>query len=268
MSMGLAQPSPAKPKFKALAFYTGKNDQAHISFVKEANRWFTKTAIERGFAYLATNDWDNLNAKFLADYQVVLFLDTRPEKRAQREAFQKYMETGGGWMGFHFAAFALTPSQFPQNWDWYHNEFLGAGAYAGNTWKPTSAMLKVEDGTHPATKGLPETFKAAPNEWYKWTADLRTNRNLKILVSIDPASFPLGTGPKPHEIWRAGYYPVVWTNARYRMLYVNMGHNDIDYENKTNRELSFTFDSEGYQQMILNAIEWLGTGKPTSSSNK
>jgi uncharacterized protein len=30
-----------KPKpFKAIAFYTAKNDQAHISFVHEANRWF------------------------------------------------------------------------------------------------------------------------------------------------------------------------------------------------------------------------------------
>jgi len=28
------------------------------------------------------------------------------------------------------------------------------------------------------------------------------------------ASFPLGTGPKPYEIWHSGYYPVVWTNKR------------------------------------------------------
>ena len=28
------------PKFKVLAFYTGKEDRAHISFVQEANRWF------------------------------------------------------------------------------------------------------------------------------------------------------------------------------------------------------------------------------------
>ena len=193
---------------------------------------------------------------------MVLFLDTRPDAPAQREAFQKYIENGGGWMGFHFAAFALTPSQFPQNWDWYHDDFLGAGSYAGNTWRPTSAILKVEDWRHPVMKELPETFKASPNEWYKWTSDLRTNRNIKILASIDPASFPLGTGPKQHEIWHSGYYPVVWTNQKYRMIYFNMGHNDLDYENKTNRELSYTFDNEKQNKLILNALEWLGTGKP------
>ena len=138
-----AQTNP--PTFKVVAFYTGKSDKAHISFVREANRWFPKMAAEHGFAYDSTANWENLNPKFLAGYQVVIFLDTRPDAPAQREAFQKYMEKGGGWMGFHFAAFALTPSQFPQNWDWYHNEFLGAGSYAGNTWRPTSAILRLED---------------------------------------------------------------------------------------------------------------------------
>jgi hypothetical protein len=223
-------------------------------------------AAEHGFTYDSTTNWENLNAGFLANYQVVLFLDTRPDMPANREAFRKYMENGGGWMGFHFAGFALTPSQFPQNWDWYHNAFLGAGSYVGNTWRPTSAILRVEDVRHPATRDLPETFKSSPNEWYKWTADLRTNRDIKILVSIDPASFPLGTGPKPHEIWRSGYYPVVWTNQKYRMIYFNMGHNDIDYENKTNRELSFTFENEVQNKLILNALEWLGTGQKARAS--
>ena len=261
LSASSIQAQPKATRFDVIAFYTGKSDKAHISFVKEANQWFPRMAAEHGFTYDSTTNWDNLNSQFLAKYRVVVFLDSRPDLPAQREAFCRYMQNGGGWMGFHFAAFALTPSQFPQNWVWYHEEFLGAGSYAGNTWRPTSAILKVEDTRHPATIGLPETFKASPNEWYKWTADLRTNPNIKILVSIDPASFPLGTGPKQHEIWHSGYYPVVWTNQKYRMIYFNMGHNDIDYENKTNRELSFTFENEVQNKLILHALEWLATGK-------
>jgi hypothetical protein len=216
-------------------------------------------AAEHAFTYDSTTNWANLNLDFLAPYQVVVFLDTRPEAPAQREALETYVRRGGGWMGFHFAGFALTPSQFPQNWDWYHREFLGAGSYGGNTWRPTSAILKVEDAHHPVTKDLPETFKSSPNEWYKWACDLRTNQDIKILLSIDPASFPLGTGPKPHEIWHSGYYPVAWTNQKYRMVYFNMGHNDIDYENKTDKELSFTFGNAVQDKLILNALEWLGT---------
>jgi hypothetical protein len=248
-------------KFKVIAFYTAKEDQAHISFVHEANRWFPAMGQKYHFMYDSTNDWSNLNTAFLSQYQVVLFLDTRPDDSAQRAAFKQYMDGGGAWMGFHFSAFALTPSAYPQNWDWYHNEFLGSGQYGSNTWRPTSAILRVEDSRHPATRHLSATIKAAPNEWYRWMNDLRTNPNIKILLSVDSSSFPLGTGPKLYEIWHSGYYPVVWTNKNYRMIYFNMGHNDIDYEHKTNKELSSTFESPMQDKLIINALLWLGKGK-------
>jgi hypothetical protein len=246
------------PKFKVIAFYTGKNDKAHISFVHEANRWFSKLATMYNFKYDSTNNWNNMNAEFLTKYQVVIFLDTRPDSISQRNAFREYMDKGGAWIGFHFAGFALTPSGIPQNWDWYHNKFLGSGEYKGNTWRPTSAVLRVENHNHPSTAHLPETFIASPNEWYSWKNDLRKNPDIEILVSIDSSSFPLGTGPKLHEIWHNGYYPVVWTNKNYRMLYINMGHNDLDYDNKTDKELSFTFNNEFQDKLVIDALLYYG----------
>jgi uncharacterized protein len=246
------------PQFKVIAFYTAKNDRAHISFVHEANRWFAKIAGKYNFSYDSTNNWNNLNSSFLSAFQVVIFLDTRPDSSVQREAFKEYMESGGTWIGFHFAAFALTPSGVPQNWDWYHNTFLGCGEYKGNTWRPTSAIFRVENHNYPYTRNLPSTFRSSPNEWYSWKKDLRLNKDIDILLSIDSSSFPLGTGPKPHEIWHNGDYPVVWTNRNFKMLYINMGHNDIDYENKTNKELSFTFDNEIQDKLVIDAVLWFG----------
>lgn len=258
--LGLSQSKKTNAKFKVIAFYTAKNDQAHISFVHEANKWFPKVAQENHFQYDSTSNWDNLNAKFLAQYKVVLFLDTRPDIPSQREAFQKYMENGGAFIGFHFSAFALNDSSYPQNWDWYHNTFLGSGEYGSNTWLPTSAVLRVEN-QDPITKGIPKTFSSQPNEWYRWSNDLTKNPNIKILLAIDESSFPLGTGPKAHEIWHSGYYPVVWTNKKYKMLYVNMGHNDIDYEHGTNKTLSNSFENENQNKLILNALKLFGNSK-------
>lgn len=243
-------------EFKVISFYSAKSDQAHISFVHEANDWFSRMRAKYGFSYDSTNNWDLLNTEFLSKYQVVIFLDSRPDSLYQRTAFRQYMENGGAWMGFHFSGFALTSSAFPQNWDWYHNQFLGSGEYKSNTWKPTPAILKIEDRNHPATKQLPENFRSSPNEWYRWENDLRKNPAIKILLSIDSASFPLGTGPKPHEIWYSGYFPVVWTNTKYDMIYINMGHNDIDYNN-TNEALSFTFKNKIQNKLVLNALFWL-----------
>ncbi len=251
----------SKPAFRVIAFYTAKEDQAHISFVHEAERWFPEMAAKYNFSFDATSNWHNLNADVLAQYEVVVFLDTRPEEPAPRAAFQAYMEHGGAWMGFHFAGFALTPSAVPANWDWYHNTFLGSGSYVSNTWRPTSAILRVEDRKHPATYHLPETFRSSPNEWYRWDKDLRQNPDLDILLSIDSTSFPLGTGPKQHEIWHGGYYPVVWTNKKYKMIYLNMGHNDIDYEHKygdTNKTLSHTLNNPIQDQLIIDGLLWLG----------
>lgn len=248
----------AQPAFRVIGFYTARDDKAHISFVQEANRWFSTVAQQNKFKYDSTNDWSNLNATFLANYEVVVFLDTRPDDPAQREAFKLYLEQGGAWMGFHFAGFALTPSDFPQDWDWYHNTLLGSGQYVSNIWRPTAAILRVEDRKHPTTKHLPKTFKSSPNEWYRWENDLRKNPDIKILLSIDSTSFPLGTGPKTHEIWHSGYYPVAWTNKKYRMIYFNMGHNDIDYEGGTNKELSQTFGTKTEDKLILDALLWLG----------
>ncbi|NVM67571.1 hypothetical protein FHW88_005899 [Mucilaginibacter sp. SG538B] len=248
-------------KFKVVAFYTGRNDLAHISFMHEANRWFPKIAKKYNFTYDSTNNWANMNPEFLARYQVVIFLDTRTDNPEQRAAFEQYMKKGGAWMGFHFSAFALTPSDFPQNWDWYHNEFLGSGQYVSNTWHPTSAILRVEDANHPVTKGLPITFKTNPNEWYRWEHDLRKNPDIDILLAVDSTSFPLGTGPKQHEIWHSGYYPVAWTNKNYRMVYFNIGHNDMDYDGGTNKELSQTFANDNVDKLIINSLLWLGRGK-------
>jgi len=254
----------AAVKFKAIAFYTGRSDMAHISFVKEALKWFPQQAASNHFSFEATSNWNEMTTEKLTNYQVVLFLDTRPELPSARAAFENYMEHGGAWIGFHFSAFAMNDSGVKEDWDWYHNNFLGSGEYVSNTWRPTSAILRVEDTNHPAMKDLGASFKSAPNEWYRWKNDLRANPDIEVLLSIDPASFPLGTGPKLHEIWHSGDYPVVWTNKKFKMIYMNMGHNDMDYEHKFGKDvkdLSQTFDNEAESKLILNSLLWLGGGK-------
>ena len=266
LTLAPAEARHHSPKFHVIAFYTGKDDLAHIAYVNEAIKWYPEMGKKYNFTVESTNDWTKLNTENLSHYQVVMFLDTRPEDPGQRQAFEKYMENGGAWMGFHFSAFALTPSAYNEDWDWYHNTFLGSGEYVSNTWRPTSAVLKVEDAKHPAMAGLPSTFKSSPNEWYRWKNDLTKNPDIDILASIDPSSFPLGTGPKLYEIWHVGYYPVVWTNRKYHMIYFNMGHNDMDYGG-TNKPLSSTFQSDDQNKMFINALLWLGENKPTTAAS-
>lgn len=240
----------ADAPFKVLALYNGTWDAAHINFVHEANEWFPQQAAQNGFTYTASNNWNLLADGGVDDYKVVLFLDDLPQTSAQRAGFERYMRAGGAWMGFHVAAFTTEA----QSWPWYHHEFLGTGNFASNTWGPTTATLKVEDRAHPSTKALPATFTSSVSEWYSWSNDLRQNPDIKILASVDPSSFPLGTDP--NQTWYSGYYPILWTNSKYKMLYANFGHNAMDYD--TNTPLSSTFASETQNRFLLDGLKWLG----------
>ncbi|MEU7299567.1 ThuA domain-containing protein [Streptomyces sp. NPDC007189] len=243
-----AHTAQAATPFKVLAFYDGTYDAAHISFDHEANTWFPQAGAQNGFTYTSTTDWSQLNAANLANYQVVMFLDDYPHTASQQSAFQTYVSNGGGFIGFHVSAYNDDTS----DWPWYHNTFLGTGTFKSNSWGPTSETLKIEDSGHPATAGLPAAITSSVSEWYSWQNDLRQNPDIDILASMDPSTFPIGTDP--NQTWYSGYYPIVWSNRHYKMVYNNFGHNAMDYS--TNTTLSSTFASAQQNQLLLQEIKW------------
>ena len=51
------------------------------------------------------------------------------------------------------------------------------------------------------------------------------------------------------------------SNEKYRMMYLNMGHNDMDYEHHTNLELSYTLTNQIQDKLIIDGLLWLGKPK-------
>lgn len=51
------------------------------------------------------------------------------------------------------------------------------------------------------------------------------------------------------DVIRGGDLPVMWTNTRYRMLYMNMGHGDR------------IFTSDLQNQLMEDAMVWVGTAQ-------
>lgn len=232
-----AQPS----KFHVLAFYSDTVEHDHIDFAHQAIQFYRDAAKRDGFEFTPTKDWDDLNQKKLANYQVVLWLDDFPHTPQQRAAFEQYMENGGGWLGFHIAAYNDKSTQ----WPWFVR-FLGGGVFYGNNWPPLPATLTVDLPTgHPVTRHLPTQFRSPANEWYIWKPSPRENKDVKVLLTLAPSNYPLGM----KDILRDGDLPVMWTNTRYRMLYMNMGHGDK------------IFTSDLQNRMLEDAILWIGQTK-------
>lgn len=232
--------TPQQPKFSVLAFYSEKVEHDHVDFAHQAIQFYSAAAQRDHFSFTATTNWDDLNESSLANYQLVLWLDDFPHTPQQRTAFEHYMTHGGGWLGFHIAAYNDSDTK----WPWFV-DFLGGGVFYGNNWPPLPATLNVDDPTHPITKRIPHQLLSPANEWYIWKPSPRLNKDVKVLLTLAPSNYPLGM----KDVLTGGDLPVVWTNTRYRMVYMNMGHGDR------------IFTSEQQNRLLEDAILWLGNTK-------
>jgi type 1 glutamine amidotransferase len=218
-----------KPRpLRVLAFYSETVEHDHVDFAHDAIPFYTDAGKRDHYEFTATKNWNDCNPETLATYQVVIWLNDFPHTPAQRTAFEQYMEHGGGWLGFHIAAY----NDKDTHWPWFVS-FLGGGVFYGNNWPPLPATLLIDDPTHPVTQSLSKTLTSPANEWYIWKPSPRLNPDIKVLMSLAPSNYPIGF----KDVITGGDLPVVWTNTRYRMLYLNMGHGDQIFTSPTQNKL-------------------------------
>lgn len=226
------------PRFRALVVWSPHAEEAHIQFSKDALHFFRKLTYGEGFLMDTTSLRPYVDS--LQNYHIIVMLNAQPQDKEEREAFQSYMEKGGGWMGFHAAAY----NDQNTHWPWF-NQFLGCGSFYCNNWPPQSALVEC-DTTHTVTRSLPVSFVVPESEFYQWNPSPRTNKDVRVLLSISPKMYPFGI----KDIVQWGDFPIVWTHTRYRMIYLNMGHGDSGFTDATQNLL------------FVNAFRWVVSQHP------
>jgi type 1 glutamine amidotransferase len=242
-SMARGQQPAQSQRPQVLAFYTMGGELDHVLFAQQAARAFGAGQSSGGYAFTATTNWDDLNDDTLREVGVVVWLNDSPHTPAQREAFERYMNRGGAWLGFHSAGFGTTA------WPWFTG-FMGGSRFAASNWPSLPARLDVDDPRHPIVAGVPETFVAPINEWYAWTPSPRLNPDVKVLLTLDASNFPLGV----KNTLNGGDVPVAWIHTRYRMVYLNYGHGDRIYSTPV------------LPTIIDNSLRFLLTGQPSTAA--
>lgn len=225
-----------EPRFKALIYYSMDVEEAHQEFALQAVDFFKKLNVGDGFYLDTTSTLDGYTYEKLKPYDVVIMVNASPANEAERKAFEQYMENGGGWLGFHAAAY----NDKRTNWPWFVN-FLGGGVFWCNNWPPQAVLMECDTNNHEITKNLPKEFVAPASEWYQWNPSPRQNKDVEVLCSLSQKNYPLGI----KDVINFGDFPVVWTNKNYRMVYLNMGHGDR------------TFDDGVQNLLIINAFRWV-----------
>ena len=224
------------PRFKALIYYTRHAEEAHVQFAEQTTTFFKKLNYGDGFVLDITTDFSKYPYEKLKEYNVIIMLNTSPNTKAERDAFEQYMENGGGWVGFHAAAY----NDKNTHWPWFV-KFLGGGVFYCNNWPPQPVLVEIDNEEHPVTKNLPASFVAPASEWYQWTPSPRQNKDVEVLLSLSPKNYPLGI----KDVVNFGDFPIVWSNKNYRMIYLNMGHGDEEF-------------IDGTQNLLLvNAFRWV-----------
>ena len=244
---GYAANYAREPRFRALVHYEPGAEEAHVQFDKQTIDFFHKLTYGEGWLMDVTTSLADYPYEKLKDYNIIISLNAMPGGKEQREAFQKYMENGGGWMGFHASAY----NDRNTHWPWF-NEFLGCGMFYCNNWPPQPALVECDVKEHPVTCSLPQSFVAPASEFYQWQPSPRKNPDVEVLLSISPKMYPFGL----KDVVRWGDFPIVWTNTKYRMIYLNMGHGDEGFIDATQNLL------------FVNAFRWVVSRAPNGDPFK
>lgn len=171
-----------------------------------------KLGAENNFTVDTTTDAAYFVSQTLQKYAAVVFLSTTGNvlNDEQQMAFEKYIQSGGGFVGVH----AATDTEY--DWPWY-NQLVGA--YFLSHPRQQEAVLNIVDDSHVATRHLPKPWKRF-DEWYNFK---NIQPDLHTLVTIDEKSYTGGANGDVH--------PMAWyhTFDGGRAFYTALGHTDESY---------------------------------------
>jgi type 1 glutamine amidotransferase len=204
------EPAPAaeqtRDAFSVLVF-TRTTGFRHAS-IEDGVAAIRELGVANGFTVEATEDPTRIAEGALERFQVVVFLSStgEPLDPAQRDALQRWVGRGGGWVGVHAAADAM------YDWPWYGDL---VGAWFRRHPRVQQATVRITDREHPSTRSLPTAWTRT-DEWY----DFRDNPRgrAQVLAVVDESTYQGGGMGADH--------PVSWCHqlGRGRSWYTALGH--------------------------------------------
>lgn len=158
----------------------------------------------------ATEDASAFTPANLERFRVVVFLNTTGDvlDDAQQQAFERFIEDGGGYVGIHSA------SDTEYDWPWYGRL---VGAYFKTHPAIQEAVVRNESKDHPSMAGWPAELKRT-DEWYVYRTNPRSVKGMMILASLDESSYTGGG--------MDGDHPTTWCHevGKGRAWYTGGGH--------------------------------------------
>lgn len=205
---GASSPLPESPQFRLLVF--SKTSGFRHASIEPGQQALRKLGQQHGFSVEMTEDASAFSEKNLQRFAAVVFLNTTGDvlDDVQQQQFERYIESGGGYLGIHSA----TDTEY--DWPWYGR--LAGAYFAGHPMFPNvrEGAVEVVDGDHPATSTLPNPWQHT-DEWYDFKS---FNHDVHVLLEVDELSY--------RDEVRAQVHPVAWYHEveSGKAFYTALGH--------------------------------------------
>lgn len=230
---------PVLPPFshqRHILVFGKTNGFRHHDAIAAANALFTRLGERNQWDVFITENAAVFNTEQLAAFDTVIWnsasgpLLTAP----QQQAFRRWLENGGGWLGIHGAG-----GDFSYTWSWYRDEVLRAQFVM----HPIARQLQrtrvnVEASQHPVMQGV-QSWEHT-DEWYNFEQSPRAR--VAVLASLDESSYHPEVGAMGAD------HPIIWSHrvGRGRVVYSALGH------------AAAAYDDPVYQRILENAVQWFG----------
>ncbi|MVM31092.1 ThuA domain-containing protein [Spirosoma sp. HMF4905] len=213
-------------KVKVLVYTKNGKGYVHDN-IPNAIRCIQKLGQQNGFSVDSSSQATVFTEDNLKQYTLLIFPSTNNDvfdTDAQRLAFRRYIEAGGGFVGIH------SVMGTERNWAWF-KRMLG-GTFA---WHPKFQKFKAEviDTKHPSMQGLPKIWEKE-DEFY-FTKNMSPGPT--VIMANDLTSLNQDE-PEKVKLFGGSYtelYPSAWYynfDGGYTWC-TTLGHAKTDYESDT-----------------------------------
>ena len=220
----------AQEPFAVLVF--SKTAKYRHKCIPVGNTMLVELGQAHGFVTEVTEDANAFTDDNLKRFAVVVFHNTTGDvlDEEQEDAFERYIQAGGGFAGVH----AATDTEY--DWPWY-NQLVG-GYFAGHP-KVQPARHDVVDGDHPSTEHFEPSF-VRTDEWYNFK---QYNDGVSVLLTLDESTYKGGK--------MGDFHPIAWYHHfdGGRAWYTGGGHTKA------------AFAEPAFRQHVLGGVFW-AAGRP------
>ncbi|MGR3810878.1 ThuA domain-containing protein [Jiulongibacter sp. NS-SX5] len=202
--------SMAQDKLNVLVF--SKTEAFRHASIEAGQAAIQKMGADKGFSVTLSEDASIMTERNLQNFNAVIFLNTTGDilNAEQQDAFERYIQAGGGYVGIH----AATDTEY--EWPWYNRL---AGAWFQDH---PSTPSNVQKGRffvterNELTAGMPNSFERT-DEFYSFK---NISNKINVVLKIDEKSYIGGTNGDDH--------PMSWYQEFEggRSFYTAMGHTD------------------------------------------